>query len=69
MKLRLKESIYAGGDQYLPPAVIDTKEVGISDDEANVLVRRGTAVVETETATEAPTEAPKTTKRTAKAAE
>ena len=43
MKLKLKESIRANGVQHLPPAVVDTKEIGISDIEAKVLVRRGTA--------------------------
>lgn len=45
MKLKLKESIRANGVQHLPPAVIDTEEIGISQAEAEVLVRRGTAEV------------------------
>ena len=45
MKLKLKESIRANGVQHLPPAVIDTDEIGISQAEAEVLVRRGTAEV------------------------
>ena len=43
MKLKLKESIRANGVQYLPPAVIDTDEIGITEADAAVLVRRGTA--------------------------
>lgn len=64
MKLKLKESIRANGVQHLPPSVIDTEEIGISDAEAEVLVRRGTAeVVEPEApadepAAEAPAPAP-----------
>jgi hypothetical protein len=45
MKLKLKESIICGGVQYLPPAVVDTEEIGITDADADVLVRRGTAEV------------------------
>jgi hypothetical protein len=45
MKLKLKESIRANGVQYLPPAVIDTEEIGITEADADVLVRRGTADV------------------------
>ena len=44
MKLKLKESIRANGVQYLPPAVIDTDEIGITQADADVLIRRGTAV-------------------------
>jgi hypothetical protein len=44
MKLKLKESIRAGGVQYRPPAVVDTDALGISEGDAEVLVRRGTAV-------------------------
>lgn len=43
MKLKLKESIRANGVQYLPPAVIDADEIGITQADAEVLVRRGTA--------------------------
>lgn len=43
MKLKLKESVIAGGDHYAPPAIIDTALLKISDAEAQVLVRRGTA--------------------------
>lgn len=45
MKLKLKESIRANGVQYLPPAVVDTDEIGITQADAEVLVRRGTADV------------------------
>lgn len=53
MKLKLEESIRANGVQHLPPAVVDTKEIGVSDIEAQVLVRRGTAELEED---EAPAE-------------
>ena len=43
MNLKLKESILCGGTQYLPPVIVDTKALGISDAEADVLIRRGTA--------------------------
>lgn len=45
MKLKLKESIRANGVQHLPPAIIDTEEIGITQADADVLVRRGTAEV------------------------
>jgi hypothetical protein len=45
MKIKLKESIRANGVQYLPPAVVDTDEIGITQADADVLVRRGTAEV------------------------
>jgi F0F1-type ATP synthase epsilon subunit len=45
MKLKLKESIRANGVQYLPPAVVDTDEIGITQADADVLIRRGTASV------------------------
>lgn len=45
MKLKLKESIRANGVQYLPPAVVDTDEIGITQADADWLVRRGTADV------------------------
>jgi hypothetical protein len=44
MKLKLKESIRANGVQYLPPSVVDTDEIGITQADADVLIRRGTAV-------------------------
>jgi hypothetical protein len=56
MKLKLKESIRANGVQYLPPAVIDTEEIGITDADADVLVRRGTADIYDEPAPEAAAE-------------
>lgn len=59
MKLKLIESIRCNGVQYLPPAVIDCAEIGISDLEAEILVRRGTAalhVAEPEVLDEAPVE-------------
>lgn len=45
MKLLLKETIRAGGQRYLPKSVVDTAEIGITDADADVLVRRGTATV------------------------
>lgn len=45
MKLKLKQAIVAGGVQYLPPAIVDTDEIGITQADADVLVRRGTAQV------------------------
>jgi hypothetical protein len=62
MKLKLKESIRANGVQYLPPTVIDIDEIGITQADADVLVRRGTAEVFDEPApveVEAPKEAAK----------
>lgn len=50
MKLKLKESIRANGVQYLPPTVVDTDEIGITQADADVLVRRGTAEVHDEPA-------------------
>ena len=50
MKLKLKESIRANGVQYLPPAVVDTDEIGITQADADVLVRRGTAEIHEEPA-------------------
>jgi hypothetical protein len=44
VKIKLKESIRANGVQYLPPAVVDTDEIGITQADADVLIRRGTAV-------------------------
>lgn len=63
MKLKLKESIRANGVQYLPPAVIDADEIGITQADAEVLVRRGTAEVydepaPVEAAEPSPAEAP-----------
>ena len=43
MLLKLKESIRANGVQYLPPAVVDIEVIGITQADADVLVRRGTA--------------------------
>lgn len=63
MKLKLKESIRANGVQYLPLSVVDTDEIGITQADADVLIRRGTAVAVDEpaapaapAATEAPAE-------------
>jgi hypothetical protein len=53
MKLKLKEAIVANNVQYLPPAVIDVDEIGITTADAEVLVRRGTASVFDEAAPEA----------------
>lgn len=44
MKLKLNESIICGGQQYLPPTIVDTDEIGITQADADVLIRRGTAV-------------------------
>lgn len=57
MKIKLKESIRANGVQYLPPAVVDTDEIGITQADADVLIRRGTAVAVSEPAAPAATEA------------
>lgn len=66
MNLMLKESIICGGAQYLPKTVVDTVELGISDAEAAVLVRRGTAelheqAVTSQAAESAPESAPSAT--------
>jgi hypothetical protein len=45
MKLLLKETIRAGGVRHLPKSIVDTKVIGITDADADVLVRRGTATV------------------------
>lgn len=45
MFLKLKQSIRAKGEQHRPPAVIDTEKLGISNEEANVLVRSGVAEI------------------------
>lgn len=50
MKLKLKESIRANGIQYMPPEVVDCEEIGITQADADVLVRRGTAEVVDEVA-------------------
>ncbi len=55
MKLKLKETIRVLGARHLPGAVVDTGDAGISDAEAQVLVRRGTAdVIEPEPPQEPP---------------
>ena len=54
MKLKLKESIRNKGQQIRPPAVIDTQELGIGDQQALWLVSRGTAEHYNEPAAEAP---------------
>lgn len=43
MILKLKESIMCAGVHYLPPAEVDTEVLCITDEQALVLVRRGTA--------------------------
>lgn len=43
MKLKLKEAIVSNGVQYLPPAVVDSDEIGITQADADWLIRRGTA--------------------------
>jgi hypothetical protein len=53
MKIKLKESIRANGIQYRPPVVVDSEEIGITQADVDVLVRRGTAEI-------APDEAPAT---------
>lgn len=45
MKLKLIYAIRANGKQYRPPVVVDTAEIGITEADAEVLVRGGTAVV------------------------
>lgn len=50
MFLKLKEAIRAGGKQYRAPSVVDTKELGISDEQAKVLILRGSAVEHNEKA-------------------
>lgn len=70
MKLKLKESIRANGVQYLPPAVIDTDEIGITQADADVLVRRGTAeLVEEATTSEVEAQPTGRKKKAAKADE
>jgi hypothetical protein len=56
MKLKLKESIRANGVQYLPPSIVDTDEIGITQADADVLIRRGTAVSAEDTEPEVPAE-------------
>lgn len=74
MLLKLRESITCNGKQHRPPEVIDTVELGISDQESLVLVRRGTAEIHQEAsaaaqASEPATEAkPAPAKRTRKTA-
>lgn len=65
MKIKLKESIRANGVQYLPPAVVDTEEIGITQADADVLIRRGTAVAVDEPAAPAEPEAPAETEAVA----
>jgi hypothetical protein len=61
MKLLLKETIRANGVRYLPKSIVDTAEIGITDADAEVLVRRGTAsVVEAEAAEVAEVKQPDT---------
>lgn len=61
MKLLLKETIRANGQRYLPKSIVDTAEIGITDADAEVLVRRGTAsVVEAEAAEVAEVKQPET---------
>lgn len=65
MKIKLKESIRANGVQYLPPAVVDTDGIGITQADADVLIRRGTAVAVDEPAAPAEPEAPAETEAVA----
>lgn len=44
MKLKLKQSVVAD-KLYVPPAVIDTEALGMSDDEAQGLIDRDVAVL------------------------
>lgn len=45
MKLKLLQAIRANGTQHRPPSVVDSKEIGITDADADVLVRSGVAVI------------------------
>ncbi len=45
MQIKLIQSIRANGKQYRPPSVVDTKEISITDGEAEVLVNSGVATV------------------------
>jgi hypothetical protein len=45
MQIKLIQSIRANGKQHRPPSVVDTKAIGISDAEVDVLVRSGVAVI------------------------
>lgn len=45
MQIKLIQSIRANGQQHRPPSVVDTKAIGISDAEAEVLVRSGVALI------------------------
>jgi hypothetical protein len=45
MQIKLIQSIRAKGQQYRPPSVVDTKAIGISDADVDVLVRSGVAVI------------------------
>lgn len=45
MQIKLVQSIRANGKQYRPPSVVDTKEIGITDGDAEVLVNSGVATV------------------------
>ena len=45
MQIKLIQAIRANGTQHRPPTVVDTKDIGISDAEAEVLVRSGVATV------------------------
>lgn len=45
MQIKLVQSIRANGKQYRPPSVVDTKEIGITDGDAEVLVMTGVATV------------------------
>ena len=50
MKIKLNESIICGGKQYLPPNIVDIAVIGITEADADVLIRRGTAVLVVEQA-------------------
>jgi len=58
MQIKLIQSIRANGQQHRPPAVVDTKAIGISDAEVDVLVRSGVAMIVAEAAEAPEAEAP-----------
>jgi hypothetical protein len=67
MQIKLIQSIRANGKQHRPPSVVDTKAIGISDAEAEVLVRSGVAVIVAEAVAETTEAAEQTTEAQAEA--
>ena len=45
MKIKLNQAIRANGKQHRPPVIVDTAEIGITDADADVLVKQGVAVI------------------------